>query len=131
MRLTASGSSAACFPPSTAKYTHELRRLAAAASALQLPAKAPVVSCGPLQEIYPGTKTRHFRAVHKASDIAYRDMLFFDNELRNVRDCAALGITSVYTPDGASPARGPALPPLRLEPRTILCMAAHACFISC
>jgi len=51
-------------------------------------------------EIYPGTKTKHFRAVSKASGIAFRDMLFFDNESRNIRDCKALGITSIYTPRG-------------------------------
>lgn len=51
-------------------------------------------------EIYPGRKTNHFRKVHKESGIAYRDMLFFDNEYRNIRDCSAIGITCMYTPDG-------------------------------
>lgn len=27
-------------------------------------------------------------------------MLFFDNEYRNVTSVAALGVTSIYTPDG-------------------------------
>ena len=36
------------------------------------------------QEIYYGTKTKHFRAVHKASGIPYRDMLFFDNGERQI-----------------------------------------------
>lgn len=51
-------------------------------------------------EIYPGVKTKHFRKVHRDSGIAYRDMLFFDNEHGNIRDCSAIGITCIYTPDG-------------------------------
>lgn len=126
MRLTASGSVAACSPPSTARcLDHQLMSCSCSAPEHKLRAAAP------LQEIYPGTKTRHFRAVHKASDIAYRDMLFFDNEHRNVRDCAALGITSVYTPDGTSPALGPAHPALCLKSRTMPCLRSYACVICC
>lgn len=58
--------------------------------------------CACTQEIYYGTKTKHFRAIHKASGIPYREMLFFDNERGNCRDVAALGVTCVYTPEGAS-----------------------------
>jgi len=53
-----------------------------------------------LQEIYPGNKTTHFRRIRDASGIAYQDMLFFDNEMRNCRDVSKLGVTCVYTPDG-------------------------------
>jgi len=52
------------------------------------------------QEIYPGNKTRHFRSIATDSGIAFEDMLFFDNEMRNCRDVARLGVTCVYTPDG-------------------------------
>jgi magnesium-dependent phosphatase 1 len=38
--------------------------------------------------------------IHERSGIAYEDMVFFDNERRNVTDCRSLGITCVYTPDG-------------------------------
>jgi hypothetical protein len=31
-------------------------------------------------EIYPGSKLAHFKAIHKRSGIDYEDMLFFDNE---------------------------------------------------
>ncbi len=51
-------------------------------------------------QIYPGTKTTHFRAIAKASGIAYHDMVFFDNERRNCVDVATLGVHPVYTPDG-------------------------------
>ena len=53
-----------------------------------------------MQEIYPGNKTTHFRRIRDASGIAYQDMLFFDNEMRNCRDVGRLGVTCVYTPDG-------------------------------
>ena len=53
-----------------------------------------------LNQIYPNRKTVHFGRIHTASGVAYRDMLFFDNEQRNVRDVAGLGVTSVHTPDG-------------------------------
>ncbi|CAG8434183.1 8470_t:CDS:2 [Funneliformis mosseae] len=34
-------------------------------------------------EIYPGSKLKHFRSLHKKSGIPYREMIFFDDELRN------------------------------------------------
>ena len=57
-----------------------------------------------LNQIYPDRKTVHFGRIHAASGVAYRDMLFFDNEQRNVRDVAGLGVTSVHTPDGMTSA---------------------------
>ncbi|GFR40369.1 hypothetical protein Agub_g917, partial [Astrephomene gubernaculifera] len=52
------------------------------------------------QEIYPGSKLTHFRAIHQRSGIPYEDMIFFDNERWNITECAKLGITCVYTPRG-------------------------------
>lgn len=60
----------------------------------------PLVEVADYSEIYAGTKAQHFRAVHKASGVPYRDMLFFDNEMRNCRDVAPLGVTCAYAPDG-------------------------------
>ena len=51
-------------------------------------------------EVYPGTKTTHFERIHRRTGIAYEDMVFFDNEYRNVRDVQRLGVTCVYTPEG-------------------------------
>ncbi|KAK3284815.1 hypothetical protein CYMTET_7559 [Cymbomonas tetramitiformis] len=54
----------------------------------------------PLQEIFPGKKTTHFKNLHETSRIPLADMIFFDNEHRNCKDVSALGVTCVYTPDG-------------------------------
>lgn len=52
------------------------------------------------QEIYPGNKKGHFKKIHQQSGIDYSDMVFFDNERRNIIDCNTLGITCIYTPNG-------------------------------
>ncbi|PNH10826.1 Magnesium-dependent phosphatase 1 [Tetrabaena socialis] len=52
------------------------------------------------QEIYPGSKVKHFKVIQQQSGVAYADMLFYDNEKWNCTECARLGITSVYTPRG-------------------------------
>ena len=44
------------------------------------------------QEIYPGDKTTHFLALQKATDIPYSEMVFFDDEHRNIEDVASLGV---------------------------------------
>ncbi|EGD80275.1 hypothetical protein PTSG_10531 [Salpingoeca rosetta] len=51
-------------------------------------------------EIYPGCKVSHFQKIHKRTGIPYEDMVFFDNEYRNIRDVQRLGVVCVYTPDG-------------------------------
>ncbi|XP_006812625.1 magnesium-dependent phosphatase 1-like [Saccoglossus kowalevskii] len=48
------------------------------------------------KEIYPGCKRKHFEKFHKASGVAYEDMLFFDDEARNIRDISKIGVTSIY-----------------------------------
>jgi hypothetical protein len=59
-------------------------------------------------EIYPGSKLAHFKAIHKRSGIDYEDMLFFDNE-RWVPGCCdgaiatALCISSCHTLLSAAP----------------------------
>lgn len=52
------------------------------------------------QEIYPGQKTRHLSAIQAASGIDYPAMAFFDDEHRNIRDTAPLGVTAVHVPQG-------------------------------
>lgn len=96
---------------------------------LELFAITDKVSMGQLaahHEIYPGTKTTHFKRIQNESKIPYSEMvvfhgfprksnlprhcgsyfmhlslqIFFDNEHGNIRDVGKLGVTCIYTPDG-------------------------------
>ncbi|PQO47864.1 magnesium-dependent phosphatase-1 [Blastopirellula marina] len=51
-------------------------------------------------EIYPSSKLRHFAALQKASGVAYHEMIFFDDEMRNIREVSGLGVTSIYVENG-------------------------------
>lgn len=51
-------------------------------------------------EIYPEAKFSHFASIHADSGIAYADILFFDDEQRNIRDISSLGVRSVLVPNG-------------------------------
>lgn len=59
---------------------------------------------GMYQEIYPGSKLKHFKVIHQASGVDYEDMLFFDNERWNTTEVSRLGVKSVYTPRGMTSA---------------------------
>lgn len=47
------------------------------------------------KEIYPGSKTDHFKKLNQKSKIPLKEMLFFDNEERNLIDVEPLGVTCV------------------------------------
>lgn len=47
------------------------------------------------KEIYPGSKIDHFKKLNQKSKIPLKEMLFFDNEERNVIDVEPLGVTCV------------------------------------
>ena len=49
-------------------------------------------------QIYPGDKKTHFKRIQRDSGIDFDRMVFFDNEMRNVRSVAALGVHSFHTP---------------------------------
>lgn len=51
-------------------------------------------------QIYPGNKTSHFAKIHQTSEIAYDDMLFFDDEARNRNVETELGVTFCLVRDG-------------------------------
>ncbi|EXJ95268.1 hypothetical protein A1O1_00388 [Capronia coronata CBS 617.96] len=58
-------------------------------------------------QIYPGTKTTHFRRIHTAmqkadTPVAFEDMLFFDDEGRNRNVETELGVTFWLVRDGVS-----------------------------
>lgn len=47
------------------------------------------------KEIYPGCKLTHFSRLKQKSGFDYGDMLFFDDESRNIRDLKTVGVESV------------------------------------
>ncbi|MCC9642866.1 magnesium-dependent phosphatase-1 [Rhodopirellula sp. JC740] len=53
-------------------------------------------------EIYPSSKRKHFDALIRESGVAFDQMLFFDDEMRNIREVGSLGVTSVFVEDGMS-----------------------------
>lgn len=53
----------------------------------------------PFKEIYPGCKTTHFENLMKHTHIPYKEMLFFDDEDRNIKDLTAVGVVSVLVDD--------------------------------
>ncbi|XP_014485509.1 PREDICTED: magnesium-dependent phosphatase 1-like [Dinoponera quadriceps] len=53
-------------------------------------------------EIFPGSKVTHFSNIHKNSKTDYKDMLFFDDEHRNIVDVAKLGVHAVLVTDGVT-----------------------------
>ncbi|XP_032679941.1 magnesium-dependent phosphatase 1-like [Odontomachus brunneus] len=53
-------------------------------------------------EIFPSSKKEHFSNIQKNSEIDYKDMLFFDDEPRNIVEVAVLGVHAVLVPDGVN-----------------------------
>jgi magnesium-dependent phosphatase 1 len=59
-------------------------------------------SCFLYEEIYPGSKTQHFEALHRSTQIPYQDMYFFDDEYRNIVEVEALGVNACHVGAGLS-----------------------------
>ncbi|KAI0708717.1 magnesium-dependent phosphatase-1 [Cerioporus squamosus] len=55
-------------------------------------APTPAVKFFDQLEIYPGSKIKHFKELHKKTGIPYSEMLFFDDEHRN-KEVESLGVT--------------------------------------
>ena len=47
------------------------------------------------KEIYPGPKTPHFQNLKKKSGMDFEEMVFFDDEERNIEDIRQLGVSAV------------------------------------
>ncbi|MBC2607333.1 magnesium-dependent phosphatase-1 [Pelagicoccus albus] len=56
------------------------------------------------EEIYPSSKVRHFEALRRDSGVDYEEMLFFDDESRNIVEVSELGVKAVLVREGFSPA---------------------------
>ena len=52
-------------------------------------------------EIYPGSKVRHMEALQKRTGVAFEDVLFFDDESRNM-ETEKLGVTMKLVRDGVT-----------------------------
>lgn len=52
------------------------------------------------REIYPGCKIRHLTRISEASGVGFSEMVFFDDERRNVRDAESIGVESVWVRRG-------------------------------
>lgn len=51
-------------------------------------------------EIYPGSKINHFRSLQGKTGLKYNDMIFFDDEYRNISEVGQLGVEAVFVEDG-------------------------------
>ena len=54
------------------------------------------------QEIYPGCKVTHFESLSRNSKVDLQDMLFFDDEHRNIRDLTQKGVVSIFVESGVN-----------------------------
>lgn len=53
-------------------------------------------------EIYPGSKIAHFRNIKKSMGVEFEDMVFFDDESRNLNVERELGVVTVIVKRGVT-----------------------------
>mgnify|MGYP006299586293 CR=1 FL=1 len=51
-------------------------------------------------EIYPDSKLTHFSRLHQQSGVPFQQMLFFDDEYRNIDEVGELGVNVVHVKNG-------------------------------
>lgn len=51
-------------------------------------------------EIYPGSKLSHFKSFQHKTKIPFEDMVFFDDEYRNIDEVGQLGVNAIYVENG-------------------------------
>ena len=67
------------------------------------PNRISIGSCADDHQIFIDNKKVHFRNIKKKfGEIQYEDMVFFDNQMNNIRDVSELGVHCVYCPDGVT-----------------------------
>ncbi len=54
------------------------------------------------EEIFPDRKTTHLKNISQKSGIRYEEMIFFDDEERNIEDVEKLGVKSILLKNGIS-----------------------------
>lgn len=70
--------------------------------AIELLEKFDVKKYIDFSEIYPTEKTKHFKALYHKSGIEYKDMIFFDDEYRNIIDVKKLGVQCILVKNGVN-----------------------------
>lgn len=51
-------------------------------------------------EIYPSSKIAHFKQLHANLNIPYQNMVFFDDEMRNIKEVRGLGVKAIFVENG-------------------------------
>lgn len=52
------------------------------------------------KQIYPGSKVKHINKISKKCNIKLEEMIFFDDEQRNIVDLERLGVVSILVKNG-------------------------------
>uniref|UniRef100_A0A4W5MMA5 Magnesium dependent phosphatase 1 n=1 Tax=Hucho hucho TaxID=62062 RepID=A0A4W5MMA5_9TELE len=55
-----------------------------------------------VKEIYPGSKVPHFKKLQAYSGFKFSEMMFFDDEHRNITEVSQLGVHCVLVPEGVT-----------------------------
>ncbi|KAF8811379.1 hypothetical protein BYT27DRAFT_7253075, partial [Phlegmacium glaucopus] len=90
---------AACSRTDAPNLARECLRLLLVPTSVEESPPRPAIDLFDELEIYPGSKIKHFKALHARTGIPYSQMLFFDDERRNA-EVETLGVTFQEVPDG-------------------------------